>query len=246
MHESDQMAKVVIVTGASRGLGLEICKKLLEDNYRVVGLARSASEATNRLLETKGNFVFRNFDLSDTARIHGECQDIVQAYGRPYGLINNAAVGLDGILTTMHESDIKRLLTVNVEAPILLCKYLSRPMLLNRCGRIVNVSSIIASTGYKGLAVYAATKSAMIGLTKSFCREVGKASITVNCVAPGFMETEMTDGIDAELLKSIRRRSPLGELTDVEQVAASVAYLLSDSASRITGSVLTVDAGSTA
>jgi 3-oxoacyl-[acyl-carrier protein] reductase len=173
-------------------------------------------------------------------------REVVTRHGTLFGLVNNAAVGHDGVLATMHASHIAESLRINVEAPILLAKYCSRPMLLQRNGRIVNVSSIIASTGYSGLSVYAATKAALVGFTRSLARELGKAGITVNAVAPGYMETDMTVGLDGEKLASIRRRSALGRLATVQDAASAVAYLLSPDAAGITGITLTVDAGSTA
>lgn len=150
------------------------------------------------------------------------------------------------MLATLHERDIGQLIRVNVEAPILLSKYLLRPMLMNRTGRIINISSIIATTGFSGLSVYGATKAAMSGFTRSLSREVGKAGITVNTIAPGYMETDMTSALQGEKLESIKRRSPLGNLANAQDVAHAVMYLLSDKASNITGSTITVDAGSTA
>ena len=163
-----------------------------------------------------------------------------------WGLVNNAAHGTDGVLATLHEKDIAQLIRVNVEAPILLTKYLLRPMLMNRSGRIVNISSIIATTGFSGLSVYGATKAALAGFTRSLSREVGKVGITVNTVAPGYMETDMTSGLQGEKLESILRRSPLGQLAKAEDVAHAVTYLLSEKAANVTGSTITVDAGSTA
>ncbi|MFT7399182.1 MAG: 3-oxoacyl-[acyl-carrier protein] reductase, partial [Rheinheimera aquimaris] len=161
-------------------------------------------------------------------------------------LINNAAVGYDGVLATMHNSEINALLNLNVQAPILLTKYLLRPMLLNQSGRIINISSIIARTGFNGLSVYAASKAALEGFTKSLSREVGKAGITVNCVAPGYMQTEMTNSLQGDKLESIKRRSPLGRLATPDDAAGAVLYLLSEQATAITGTTITVDAGSTA
>jgi 3-oxoacyl-[acyl-carrier protein] reductase len=150
------------------------------------------------------------------------------------------------VLATMPNSSIDHLMRLNIQAPILLSKYLVRSMLLNRKGRIINISSIIAKTGFNGLSVYAASKAALEGFSKSLAREVGKAGITVNCVAPGYMQTDMTSSLLGDKLESIKRRSPLGKLATVDDAAAMVIYLLSERASAITGTVLTVDAGSTA
>jgi 3-oxoacyl-[acyl-carrier protein] reductase len=238
---------LVLVTGATRGLGLAIATRLAADGYRVVGTSRNASDALDAICANyPGRVFFLPQNMGDTARLHEFVRQVTTMHGPIYGLINNAALGYDGVLATMHESQIGEMLRVNVEAPILLAKYCSRSMLLQRKGRIVNVSSIIASTGFSGLSVYGASKSALSGLTRSLSRELGKAGITVNTLAPGYMATEMTVGLQGEKLEAIRRRSPLGRLATVEEAASAVAFLLSADASSITGATLTVDAGSTA
>ncbi|GAA0537875.1 SDR family NAD(P)-dependent oxidoreductase [Rheinheimera aquimaris] len=241
------MNKLVIVTGASRGLGLAICRQLLQQGYTVLALARTLSSDLNALTEQYGSgLTFVSVDLSDLDNIQPLCSEMIKQHGRPYALINNAAVGYDGVLATMHNSEINALLNLNVQAPILLTKYLLRPMLLNQSGRIINISSIIARTGFNGLSVYAASKAALEGFTKSLSREVGKAGITVNCVAPGYMQTEMTNSLQGNKLESIKRRSPLGRLATPDDAAATVLYLLSEQAAAVTGTTITVDAGSTA
>jgi 3-oxoacyl-[acyl-carrier protein] reductase len=241
------MKKVVVVTGATRGLGFAIARQCVTDGYKVVAVGRAMSEQLASLLQQHGGqIVFERYDFSDTNGIHSFVVDIVKRYGRPWGLVNNAAIGTDGILATLHEKDISELIKINIEAPVLLTKYLLRSMLLNRCGRIINVSSIIASTGFSGLSVYGATKAAVAGFTKSLAREVGKANITVNTLAPGLMETDMTSKIQEDTLESIKRRSSLKQLASVEDAACAVRYLLSDNASCVTGTTITVDAGTTA
>jgi len=239
--------KVVVVTGASKGLGLAVCQALVVENYHVIGIARSKSTDFS-MLQSKypSTLSFESFDLSDSDNIQVLCRAITTTYGRVYGLINNAAVGHDGILATMHETQISETLAVNIQAPLLLSKYFVRPMLINQCGRIVNISSIIASTGYSGLSVYGASKAALSGFTKSLSREVGKANVTVNTIAPGFMDTAMTAGLTDDKLDKIKRRSPLNKLAESCDVAQAVVYLLSDNAKSITGSTMTIDAGSTA
>jgi 3-oxoacyl-[acyl-carrier protein] reductase len=185
-------------------------------------------------------------DLNETTALHGFVREVTRLHGPLYALVNNAAVGHDGVLATLHESQIAEMLRVNVQAPMLLAKYAARSMLLQRCGRIVNIGSIIGSTGFSGLSVYGASKAALAGFTKSLARELGKAGITVNTVAPGYMETDMTAGLQGDKLETIRRRSPLGHLATVQDVAGAVAYLLSEDAANVTGTTLTVDAGSTA
>ena len=239
--------KTIIITGATRGLGLALVAQAYQDGFRVIATGRSLSEELAALMRGEPErIVFESFDLSALPKIHGFVTDLVKRYGRPWALVNNAALGADGVLATQHERDIGALIRVNIEAPILLTKYLLRPMLIERGGRIVNISSIIASTGFSGLSVYAATKAALIGFTRSLAREVGKSGITVNAVAPGYMETDMTAGLQGEKLASIRRRSPLGHLARPADVAHAVSYLLSENAANVTGTTLTVDAGSTA
>ena len=238
---------LVLVTGSSKGLGLAICKRLLKSNYKVVGIARTKSKEFEELQKVyEEQLYYKEYDFNNLKDIQILVREITKEYGNIYGLINNAALGHDGVLGTMHESQISELIRVNVEAPILLTKYASRSMLMKLRGRVINIGSIIGSTGFSGLSVYGATKASMQGFTKSLSRELGKANITVNTVAPGYMETAMTSGLQGEKLASIKRRSPLGHLATVEDVANSIIFLLSDEAKNITGTTITVDAGSTA
>lgn len=239
--------KRVLVTGASRGLGLEITRTLLEKDYAVVTTARKCSEALQALLESHEEQVtFAPFDMSELDAVHGFVKDLTAGQPAFYGLVNNAAIGSDGVLGTMHNSEIEKVMSVNAVAPMIFTKYVSRSMLARREGRIVNVSSIIAETGYSGLSVYAASKAALVGFTKSFAREVGRAGITVNAVLPGYMETAMTEGLADEKLEQIQRRSAMRRLAQTADVAETIAFLLSSAGASISGSTWTVDAGSTA
>lgn len=242
--------KKIIVTGASKGLGLAITKKLLvNDNYSVIAISRSCSEELRKLLDSPqlaSRLKIYEFDFSVVDQIKEFSRDLVKENGVPYALVNNAALGFDGVLGTMHESQIIELIKVNFTAPVLLTKYISRSMLLNQKGRIINISSIIADTGFNGLSVYGGTKAALNGFTRSLSRELGKIGITVNSVAPGYMETAMTSSIDEAKLDKIKNRSPSGRLASVDDVAATVSFLLSPEAESINGVVYTVDAGSTA
>jgi 3-oxoacyl-[acyl-carrier protein] reductase len=239
--------KTILLSGATRGLGLAIAERLVKDNYKVVGMGRNLTPAFASLIAQgeSGQVHFYPYDLEDLAGIPALIAGINRDHGPIYGLVNNAGIGLDGVLATMHAKDISRALTVNLEAAITLTKYACRPMLKHSEGRVISISSIIASTGFSGLAVYAATKAGLEGFTRSLSRELGRAHITVNCVAPGYMETEMTIGLQGDKLESVRRRAPLG-LARVQDAAGAVAYLLSADAARVTGTVLTVDGGSTA
>jgi 3-oxoacyl-[acyl-carrier protein] reductase len=240
--------KIVLVTGATRGLGLSVTERLQCDGYTVVAIGRKISEALRAVIsrDSPGKVLFYEFDLLNTPKIREFVKLITSEVGAFYGLVNNAALGHDGILATMHDSQIETLLRLNVLSPILLAKYVSRSMLSQGTGRIINVSSIIGSTGFSGLSVYGASKAALIGFTRSLARELGKVNITVNAVAPGYMETEMTQSLQGEKLETIKRRSPLGRLTRVEDAAGVVAFLLGPGGESITGTTITVDAGSTA
>ncbi|WP_394494186.1 SDR family NAD(P)-dependent oxidoreductase [Shewanella sp. ENK2] len=239
--------KNVIVTGSAKGLGLEISRQLVIAGNKVIGISRTATKEYESLqAEYPEQVCFYQFDFAKTEEISALVKKVTKENGRIYGLVNNAALGHDGVLATMHESDIAQVIKVNVEAPILLTKYVSRSMLLNKTGRIVNVGSIIGSTGFNGLSVYGATKSALGGFTKSLARELGKAQITVNTLAPGYMETNMTVGLVGDKLEKITRRSCLGRLANVSDAASMALFLMSESASGVTGATFTVDAGSTA
>lgn len=239
--------KNIILSGATRGLGLALSKRLADDGYRIIGLGRSLTDDYGSLCESSGDdkHCFYSHDLRDLEGIPSLVSKIIKRHGPIYGLVNNAGIGLDGVLATMHANDIQSVLRVNLEAPIVLTKFVCRSMLQKKEGRIINISSIIATTGFNGLSVYAASKAGLNGFTRSLARELGRFNITVNSVAPGFMATEMTSGLSAEKLNSIIKRAPLG-LAKPEDAAGAVSYLMSEDASNITGTTITVDGGSTA
>ena len=178
--------------------------------------------------------------------LHALVKELRKEFGSIHGLVNNAGLGTSGILATMHDSQIERLVRLNTLSPIMLTKYVVRAMMADGGGRIVNVASIVAFTGYSGISVYSATKASIIGFTKSLAREVGPLGINVNAIAPGFLDTEMTESLTGQQREQIARRSALHHLAEVDDVANAVEYLLSDKAKNITGTVLTVDAGNTA
>lgn len=238
--------KTVFVTGVSRGLGLAIARLLAGSGFRVVGLGRTLSDGYVALMaEYPDAAFFETLDVSAVAAIADTVRPLLVKYKPVFGLVNNAGIGLDGVLATQHQKDIDAIIATNLVGAITLTKYVSRSMLSNGAGRIVNISSIIASTGFSGLAVYAASKAGLEGFTRALSREVGKRGVTVNCVAPGFMETEMTSGLKDEKMASITRRTSLG-LPDPIDAAYAVLYLLGPGGAKVTGTVLTVDGGSTA
>ena len=249
--KSRQAVRTVLVTGGSRGLGLGIAEALCAAGYRVVALARKPSKELDAAIARvkrarRGALHFVAFDLGKIDEIPELVRKLRQQFGPLFGLVNNAALGFDGALSLMHNSQIEELIRVNTLSPIVLTKYAVRGMMSERAGSVVNVASIIGFTGYSGLSVYAATKASMLGFTRSLAREVGRLGITVNAVAPGFIDTDMTHGLGGAQREQVVRRSALRRLAGVDDVAAAVAYFMSDAGKNVTGTVLTVDAGATA
>jgi 3-oxoacyl-[acyl-carrier protein] reductase len=241
----------IIVTGGSRGLGLAIARKLATAGYHVIAIARQETEqlasAMRELAPSQqGSLQFRPFDLANISGIPNLVKGLRKEFGSIYGLVNNAALGTSGLLASMHDAQIERLAHLNTVSPLILTKYVVRSMMADGGGRIVNVASIVSFTGYSGLSVYSATKASIIGFTRSLAREVGPLGITVNAVAPGFLNTEMTESLGERQRDQIARRSALHRLADVDDIANAVEFLLSDKARNITATVLTVDAGNTA
>ena len=238
----------VLITGGSRGIGLAIARRLATSGYHVTAVARRESDDLRQAVREVGGdrLHFKPFDLSDVDAIPAFVKAVRDEFGRIYGLVNNAGLGTEGLLATMHNSEIEALIRLNVLSPVVLTKYVVRQMMADGQGRIINISSIIASTGYNGLSVYGATKAAATGFTRSLAREVGRLGITVNAVAPGFIDTELTQGLSDEGRQRIAGRSALRRLPEADDVASMVEYLLGEGGRNITGTVLTVDAGNTA
>jgi 3-oxoacyl-[acyl-carrier protein] reductase len=241
----------VLVTGGSKGVGLGVARRLASAGYRVIAIARGESPALTEAMrhataEGAGTVHFVPFDLSQVDVIPEIVRQIRTEFGPLYGLVNNAALGTEGLLANMHASQIEALIRLNTLSPIVLTKHVVRGMMAKGEGRVVNISSIIASTGYSGLSVYGATKASMVGFTKSLAREVGRLGVTVNAVAPGFLDTELTASFDDDQRAQVARRAALRRLAEVEDVACAVEYLMGEGARNVTGTVLTVDAGATA
>jgi 3-oxoacyl-[acyl-carrier protein] reductase len=219
--------------------------------YNVIAVARRESGELNEAIreaakQGTGGLHFKACDLSEIDAIPSFVKSLRDEFGAIYGLVNNAGIGTEGLLATMHNTEIEALLRLNVLSPIVLTKYVVRQMMADGAGRIVNMSSIIATTGYNGLSVYGATKAAATGFTRSLAREVGKLGITVNAIAPGFVDTELTQSLSEDQRKRIAGRSALRRLPETDDVARMVEYLLGEGGRNITGSVLTIDAGNTA
>jgi 3-oxoacyl-[acyl-carrier protein] reductase len=241
----------VLVTGGSRGLGLGIARKLVKSGFRVIVIARNQSEQfAEAQLEAEqvhpGSLQFVSFDLADIDAIPAMAKQMRKDFGAIYGLVNNAGISTDGVLAMTSTKQIEQVVRLNTISPMVLTKHVVRSMMADGGGRIVNIASIVAFTGYSGLSVYAATKASLVGFTRSLAREVGRAGVNVNAVAPGFISTELTQSLSEEDRQRIARRSALKRLAVVEDVAHAVDFLLGDGSKNITGTVMTVDAGSTA
>jgi len=241
----------VIVTGGTRGLGLGIVQRLAKAGFHPIAIARSegdqfAAAQRRSVLAGYGALDFVPFDLTQIDDISKLITILKTRFGGVYGLVNNAGMSTDGPLALTPTAKIEQIVRLNTLSPMVLTKYVVRSMMSDGGGRIVNISSITASTGYSGLSVYAATKASLMGFTRSLAREVGRAGINVNAVAPGFVDTEMTKALTVEQRQKIERRSALKRLAEVNDVADAVHFLLSDQSKNITGTVITVDAGNTA
>jgi 3-oxoacyl-[acyl-carrier protein] reductase len=235
----------ILVTGVSRGLGLEIIKVLLQEGHTVYGINRTSTAELNYLQEEYPNNLFwLSYDLGNMDNLKETIfkkwlKDVVL-----HGFVNNAALAYDTLLTNMDYRALMNMTTVNQISPMMITKYVLRNMLLNDvAGSIVHISSISVHTGYKGLAMYAATKGALEAFSKNTAREWGVKGIRSNCVVAGFMETEMTSTMDDETIKKIFNRTSLKKTVSLSSVANSVSFLLSSKAESITGQNIFVDSG---
>ncbi len=244
---SNDVNQVVLVSGGSRGLGAALVQGLLDDGYTVCTFSRSRSEQIDAWESDLGErFWYQSCDTANGTAIREFVRDVHQRYQRIDGLVNNAAVARDGIFAVMSDRDIEMMLDVNLKGCMLLTREVVRCMLLRRSGSIVNISSIVGSTGFSGLAGYSVTKAGLFGLTRSLARELGGRDIRVNCVAPGYLETEMSEALSDQQRCQIERRTPLGRLGTPEDVIPVISFLLSPASRFITGQIITVDGGATA
>lgn len=245
MSDFELGGKVCVVTGAGRGIGRGIAESLARHGATVVLVGRTAATLAAAAAAIGAGASTQVADVGREADVLALREAVLARHGRIDVLVNNAATGADGLLTLTREADIHRQIALNLESTILLTRACLKAMLAERSGAIVNISSINALRGHQGVSVYSATKAALIGLTKSLAVEVGPEGIRVNCVAPGYFDSEMTGGFTDEQRQRIVRRTPLRRLGTVADVAAAVRFFLSPEASFLTGQILAVDGGYT-
>jgi 3-oxoacyl-[acyl-carrier protein] reductase len=240
-----QQGRHIVISGGSRGLGRAIVSALLDGGYRVSTFSRAPSEFT-RQLEANPNFFFAAADLCDKTSIAAFLKAAETRFGLPYGLINCAAIAADGVLATMPEDTISKLVATNVDGTLQFTRLVVRRMLRARTGGVVlNISSISSLRGFRGMAAYAFTKGGLDAFTRALARELGERNIRVNSIAPGYYDTEMSQNLSETHKEQILRRTPLGRLGRPEDVVGGVIFFLSDQASFITGQTLVIDGGNT-
>lgn len=235
----------IVISGGSRGLGRAIVTGLLEAGYRVSTFSRNPSEFVEGRAADE-NFFFAPADLADTSSVSAFLKSAEAKFGPPYGLINCAAIAADGMLATMSDATIGKLVAVNVEGTLKFTKAVVRRMMMGRAGGVIlNISTISALRGFRGLAAYAFTKGGIDSFTRALARELGEQGIRVNSIAPGYYDTEMSGSLSEDQKRQILRRTPLGRMGRPEDVVGPVLFLISDQAGFVTGQTLIVDGGST-
>lgn len=241
--------KTVLVTGGSRGLGLAIVRALLDGGYSVVTCSRNTSTALQALLEEarwKEQLKWMPFEVGkDGAEDFAEAAaEWAAQRGSFYGLVNNAGIAREGVLATFPVVEIERTLQVNLSGALQMARACLRILLRQETGgRIINISSIIGTRGYSGLAAYSASKAGMDGMSRALAREVGRRSITVNSIAPGYLKTELSSTLSEEQLAQIAKRTPMRRLGTVDDVCPILLFLLSEGARFITGQTICIDGG---
>ncbi len=240
--------QVAVITGGTNGIGRAIAQRFAEEGATVLLLATSPERGAKAVEEINsstqpGRAEFYSVDVSDTAKVKETFDTICEKYGRVDILVNNAGITRDQLLMKMSEEDWDRVQEVNAKSCFNTCKAVIRPMMKARKGRIINVTSVVGITGNTGQSNYAASKAAVIGFTKSLAKEIASRNISVNCIAPGFIETDMTNALSDKVKEGILLQVPMGRLGQSQEVASTALYLASDMSNYVTGQVLVVDGG---
>ena len=238
------MAKqIALVTGASRGIGRAIAERLAEDGFFVIGTATSDNGADSISSYLGENGKGMKLDVADSASVAEVIKAVNDGFGVPAVLVNNAGITRDNLLMRMKDEEWDEIINTNLTSVFRMSKAVLRGMMKAKTGRIINISSVVGSTGNAGQANYAAAKAGIIGFTKSMAKEVGSRNITVNTVAPGFIDTDMTRELGDDIKNTLLASIPLARLGDAKEIAHAVAFLASEGAAYITGETLHVNGG---
>ena len=238
--------RLAVVTGAARGIGREIVLELLKQGRDVAGLdinAEQLAELEKVVAQAGFNVITKCVDITDTQQLTDVLKSLVKEHGGIGILVNNAGITRDRLMIQMDDDDFDKVIAVNLRAAFVACRVVLRSMVRNKFGRIINISSVAGVMGQAGSTNYAASKAGLIGMTKSIVREVAKKNVTANCIAPGFILTEMTDTLADAVKEGAKQIIPARKFGTVADVAKAVAFFASDDAAYITGQVLCVDGG---
>ena len=242
---NDGNVQTALVTGASRGIGRAIARTLAERGYRVIGTATSDSGAQAITDALAGNAGCKGvkLDVNDAAGVTALVDSVIKEFGGVHVLVNNAGITRDGLAMRMKDDDWDAVHDTNLKSVFRMSREVMRPMMKQRFGRIINITSVVGASGNPGQANYAAAKAGVAGMTRALARELGSRNITVNCVAPGFIETDMTDVLPEAQKAALLQSIPLNRLGKPEEIAQAVAFLASREAGYITGTELHVNGG---
>ena len=236
--------KIILITGANRGIGHNILKKIATCGYTVIGTSRSKDGAdmiTEALKDSNGKGIV--MDVTNQESINTSVSKIKEDYGIIYGLVNNAGITNDNLLMRMSDEQWNTVIETNLTSLYRVTKSVIKDMMKERTGRVVNIGSIVGMMGNAGQSNYSATKSGLLGFTKSLAREVSSRNINVNAISPGFIDTDMTRALSEEQIEALTKNIPLGRIASPDEVSSVVAFLLSDDSSYITGENINVNGG---